>query len=141
MTPPVDEFARYKFYLDMAQFAMTGALGVYVRFATRARVNQTRFQALEKHVRTKITADDAQAMLDQQLPDCKAHQAQTRNLETLAARLGTELRDSPTRQDLAQIEKNLSRIFSQTAKLEGRFEGIDRLTGLLNEFMVNQGGR
>jgi len=140
MKPPATDVYLYKFYLDIAQFAMTGALGVYVWISTRARVNQKRFRELEKSVEQKISGDDVQAMLDQQLPDCTEPLSHLRAVEAIAARLGTEIRDRPQHQDLAKIGRDLSQIYSKVALLEGRFEGIDRLTNLLNEFMLNQGG-
>ncbi len=134
------DYIQYRFYFDVAQFALTGAIGVYVWLSNRARVNQKRFVALEKSVKLKLDRRETQAMIDRQLSGCEEHQARTRRLEATTSRLGSELREIPKRRDLEQIEKRLGQINSNVSRLEGRFEGVDRLTRLLNEYMVTQGG-
>ena len=141
MKPVVTDYQVYRFWFDIAQFALTGAIGFYVWFSNRARINHKRFVDLEKSVNKKITAAEAQEMLDRQLPDCEEHQAQTQKLEATTIRLGAEMRGMPSREEIRSLTKSVSSLSSKIAKLDGKFEGVNRAVDLINEHLINQGAR
>lgn len=139
MTPPAIDYSQYRFYFDVAQFILTGAIGVYFWISNRGRINRKRFVDLEKDVSKKISATDFQEMLDRQLPDCNKRLEQIKALEQNSIRFGAEMQSMPSREEIRSFTDGVSRLSAKIAKLDGKFEGVNRAVDLINDHLINKG--
>lgn len=141
MTPVLTDYSQYRFYFDIAQFALTGAIGVYFWLSNRGRINRKRFVDLEKDVGQKISDGDVKKMFQKRLADCSRHQAQTKVLEQTATRMEAKIQSVPSWGELKSLNCSISSLSTRIAKLDGKFVGLDRVVDMINEFMINKGGR
>lgn len=128
------DYAAWRFWIDLGQIGATGAIGVYVWWTNREKVTSARFATLEEEVRKRLPVEALERARAERDAKCTAHQARTAGVEL-------ELRAIPTRAELAGLSHDIATLTQQLGRLEGRLEGVGRAIDLVNEFLINQGGR
>jgi hypothetical protein len=135
------DYTAWRFWFDALQLVGTVAVGVYVWWSNRAKVNAKRFKALEDQVATRMSKSVHQVGEDKRDNSCAEHKKKTGELEMALNRLGTEVRNMPSRQEMAALSHDITGLTQQIGRLEGRLEGLNRVADLINEFLINQGAK
>ena len=144
MTPSPTNYSAWQFYLNIVV-----ALGVvlntgYTWLSNRKKGNDKRFTALEASLDSKIGKEEANEYLGR----CTAHREQTDSLENQVRAtesalqlLEQEIKYLPSSTEIQQLNSNMVSVAEKMGKLEGRLDSVDRTLGLMNEFLINQGGK
>ena len=144
MTPSPPNYSAWQFYLNIVV-----ALGVvlntgYTWLSNRKKGNDKRFTALEASLDSKIGKEQANEYLGR----CTAHREQTDSLENQVRAtesalqlLEQEIKYLPSSTEIQQLNSNMVSVAEKMGKLEGRLDSVDRTLGLMNEFLINQGGK
>lgn len=132
MTAP--DYAAWRFWFGVAQFAATIAVWIYVWWTNRAKVNATRFAELEKQVAQRAVSTDIDAR-------CGLHMARTVHVEAEIIRLDSDFRHAPGHTNLARIHMRLDELNKAFGDMDGRLTGIERTVGLINEHLISKGDK
>ncbi len=138
---PDINYEAWKFWIGVAQLLGTILIGIYVWWSNRNQVNNKRFRTLEESVATKISQEKAEAMIEQKLSDCHSHQKETRRINDELIQLTGRVNGLPSRAELHGLNSNITELNSKIGKMDGRLEGINRVADLMNQFLINQGGK
>ena len=137
---------------NIFQFLVTVALAWYVRRVAKQKTTELRFKNMEDAIaeramksevtrlRTDIAAGCAQHQTDI-AAGCARHQARTTQLESDAATLRVELDHLPSQAQFGELNKSILALNGELQNTQGRLEGINRAVDLINEFLINQGGK
>jgi len=139
VTSQAIDYTAWRFWFDALQLIGTGVIGVYVWWANREKVTATKFAELEKKVAARIQTTDHKIVEDKRNADCLRHQTKMGELELNIGRIGSEVRNMPSRQEMAVLSHDINDLTNQLGQLKGRLEGINRVADLINEFLINQG--
>lgn len=104
-----------QFWLDVAQFAVLGAIGIYVHVVTRQRVTETQFDELRKDLHLSLDG------FGQRL--ARAEEAQ---------------RHGPTHGDMSSLARELGELRGDVQQMAGGLEGIRRAVDLINQHLLNR---
>jgi|SRR6185369_75747 len=153
MTPVVPtNYAEYKFYLDIVVLVGVVANTGYTWWSNREKVTSQRFVALEKEVAERIKPTDlktAKADRDklcashkeERDKQCMEHRASTKDLHAAYDALHIEVTRLPDRREITNLDSSIKELTRELGTLEGRISGINRVADLMNEFLINQGGK
>lgn len=136
----IGDYTAARFYLDLSQFALTGAIGVYVWWTNREKVNSKRFEALEKEVAHRATAAEVADLRAQQTVSCKLHTARTAQLEGNFIELRADLKNAPSHNNLSRIHDRIDALTKEVGSIAGSLGGINRAVDLINEHLIKKGG-
>lgn len=131
----------WKFVFQMSQAVATIGVAVYVWWSNREKVTSQRFSALEKEVAERLKKadlDDAKSSRDRQ---CTDHRGETRALSQAYAALHIEVTRLPDRREITNLDNTMKTLSKELGNLEGRMSGINRAVDLINEFLIEQGGK
>lgn len=137
--PDVD-YTAWRFWLDIGQILWGLAVCVYVYLATRRKAMEQRFAGVETSLTRQIAAlrTDIEAARKERANEienrCGRQIERIAILERNEQTLEMKLNEMPSHRDIRQLSDNIS-------QLNGRLEGINRAVDLINEFLINQGGR
>jgi len=122
--PDID-YTAWRFWIDIAQAAGTIIIGVYVWMVNRKKAVEKRFAKIE-------------AVFDKR---CATRKAQIETLEKNGASLKMQLEHMPNHQDIKELYGRIDLLNGSLSELNGRLVGINRAVDLINEFLINQGGK
>ena len=134
-------YTAWRFWLDI--FVLVGVIAntVYTWWVNRERINNKRFVSLEKSVEAKISEPEARKIIDRRLKDCEAHRRQLSAMQLQTSRIETEMRQMPGSREIGSLNKCITTLTEKIAHLDGKFEGVNRAVDLINEYLINQGGK
>jgi chromosome segregation ATPase len=139
--PVTINYTAWRFWFDTGQMVATLVIGIYVWWSNRDKVAARRFAKLEAEVKDRAPGDAlerAKAELEKAKAErdakCTLHQARTAELEH-------NLRKIPDRAEVSELAREMNDLGQKLGRLEGRLDGLNRLGDLINEFLINQGGR
>lgn len=131
----------WKFAFQVAQALGTLAVAGYVWWSNREKVTSQRFLALEKEVAERLKKadlDDAKSNRDRQ---CSDHKSETKALHHAYDNLHIEVSRLPDRREITNLDNSIKGLTHELGILDGRIGGINRVADLMNEFLINQGGK
>jgi len=145
-------YAAGKFWLDVILIVINAAIGIYVWYSNREKVTSKRFEALERevalrvsktemerfHIDTKIDMEKAKSNRDAR---CANHGRETKSLEQSFNHLHLEVSKLPDRKEVKELSDSMQTLAGQLGNLGGRMDGINRAVDLMNEFLIEQGGK
>lgn len=131
----------WKFFLDLAQMLGTVGIAIYVWWTNREKVTSQRFAALEKEVAERIKKSDLEEADRDRETLCNQHKQKTAELEKNYAALHIEVTRLPDRRELAKLDSSIKELTEKLGNLDGRISGLNRVADLMNEFLINQGGK
>jgi len=140
MTEPTN-YQAWQFWFAVLQSFGLAALGIYTWWSNRAKVTAARFLELERQFAKCMPTQDHQAAEDARTADCRAHQLRTGELELSLSRVGGEIRNMPNRQEMAVLSHDINGLTRKLGTVEGRLDGLNHTLALINEFLINEGGR
>ncbi len=135
------DYTAWRFWFDVLQLVGTLAIGAYVWWANREKVNARRFNALENQVAEKVSREEMSKALTGHESTCHSHRQQTGTLEIALGKVQTEVGHLPSRAEIKGLNDNITGLAKEMGELKGRLEGINRAVDLVNEFLINQGGK
>lgn len=139
--PPTINYTAWRFWFDVLQLLGTLAIGIYVWWTSREKITSQRFAALEKEVAKRISPadlDDARAKRDKQ---CAEHRQETTTLNKAYADLSREVSHLPTRSEVKELSDSMRSLTEKIGNLNGRMSGVNRAVDLINQFLIEQGGK
>lgn len=107
-----------KFWFDVVQLVLTGAVGFYVFLTNRHRVTTGAIKTLEH---------DVDRRLDQQ--------------NERLTRVEQDIKSLPNHQDIGQVYDRLNAVHGELQKLTGTVGGLTRQLELVNDHLLNHGGK
>lgn len=131
----------WRFYFQVAQALATIGVAIYVWWSNREKVTSQRFAALEKEVAERLKKadlDEAKLRRDSQ---CVEHKSKTDHLAQAYDHLHIEVSRLPDRREITNLDNSIKDLTKELGTLEGRISGINRVADLMNEFLINQGGK
>jgi len=135
------DYTAADFWLKALHLIGLVALGIYTWWVNREKVTAKRFRALEDDVRKRATEQAVAEIERRRIERCEAHMARVAEAERAISKLGTEVTHMPSRSELGRMTDTLTQISRKLGNLEGRLDGINRVAGLMNEFLIGQGGK
>lgn len=139
MTPI--NYPAWKFYLDVLQLLGTLGVAVYVWWSNREKVTSRRFAALEEQVAKRLRKDDLDESNTLRDKQCIEHKNQTAALNKAYADLHIEVTRLPDRREITKLDNSIKCLTEKLGNLDGRISGLNRVADLMNEFLINQGGK
>jgi hypothetical protein len=137
---PELNYSAWQFWVNSAVLIGMAANLTYTWWTNREKITSKRFRALEDAVAEKITSAQARELISQHEPGCP-NVNRTIEAEKSLQRIGGEVRSLPSRLEIHQLDHTLSALGGKLSKLEGRLDSVDRILNLMNEFLINQGGK
>ena len=135
------DYPALMFWFNIFQFLFTAAVAWYVRRVAKQKATETRFQKIEDHMETLATAKDLKTVCDDITSGCQAHHARTAKVEAAASSMRIELNHLPTQRQIEALNGSIMALSGELQNTQGRLEGINRAVDLINEFLINQGGK
>jgi len=111
----MDEYAVWRFWIDILQAVLTAAVGLYVWIVNRTRVNAARIRKLE---------DDIDSRLDDHGDRITAVEAAVEH--------------GPSREDLSRIHARLDEVASVVARIEGENKATARNVALIHQHLLER---
>lgn len=130
-----------RFWLDVIVLIAVAANTVYTWWSNKEKVNGGRIKSLEAKVAEKQDSEAAQKILADHEARCRRHREQTGNLDATLRGLQSEVNHLPSRSEIKGLNDNITDLAGKMGRFEGRLEGINRVADLMNEFLINQGGK
>jgi hypothetical protein len=131
----------WRFVFQIGQAVATIGVAIYVWWSNREKVTSQRFAALEKEVAERLKKadlDEAEADRDSQ---CLHHKNKTERIEKSYADLHIEVSRLPDRREITKLDGSIKELTEKLGNLDGRISGLNRVADLMNEFLINQGGK
>ena len=118
------DYEAWRFWIGIFQLIGTVVLGDYVGWSNREKVTRKRFETLEGRV----------GKVEGETKDCPVHREKTNGLEMAVTKLNGEVKNLPTQRSITELNTTLS-------ELKGQVRGLAAAVDLMNEFLINQGGK
>lgn len=134
-------YTAWRFWFDVMQVAGLFAIGTLSWWFNREKVTAKRFKALEDDVKARVTVAALAELEEKRAVRCELHSRRVSDAEGAISRVGTELRNMPSRDELGRLNDGIAHLSEKLGKVEGRLDGINRAADLMNEFLINQGSR
>jgi len=134
-------YPAWKLAFDLIQMLGTLAVAIYVWWTNREKVTSQRFAALEKEVAERLKKtdlDEAKATRDHQ---CKEHKGKTDSLTQAYEHLHIEVSRLPDRREITNLDNSMKTLIEKLGVMEGRMSGVNRAVDLINQFLIDQGGK
>ena len=136
----MNNYAQYQFWFNVFQFFVTAGVAIFAWWRTREKTDESRVKAAEKTMEQRLkTAKDER---DRQ---CEQHKIKTKEdnakLERLYEHLHEEIGHLPGRNELLELTSSMRTLTAQIGNLEGRMQGVNRAVDLINQFLIEQGGK
>lgn len=133
---PEIDYTSWRFWLDVIRLAGTIALWVYVYLVTRRKAVEARFEKIEESITRELR------MHRREIDDrCRRRMTRIEGLEGNDQQVRVKMGQMPNQRDIKDMSRRLDMIQSTMSEMGGRLEGINRAVDLINEFLINQGGR
>lgn len=134
-------YPLWKLLLDLVQMLCTGGIGIYVWWTNREKVTSARFAALEKEVAERLKKADLDEARQSRDGQCAEHKRRTDTLAQAYDHLHIEVSRLPDRREITNLDNSMKDLIKQLGQLEGRISGINRVADLMNQFLIEQGGK
>jgi hypothetical protein len=137
----VTNYLAWKFWTDNLVLLVVIANALYTWWSNREKVTSSRFAALEKEVSERLKKTDlaeANARRDKQ---CAEHKTKTEELHRTYSALHIEVTKLPDRREITNLDNSMKKLSEKIGNLEGRLSGVNRAVDLINEFLIEQGGK
>jgi hypothetical protein len=145
-------YAEWKFWLDVMVLVGVAANTGYTWWTNREKVTNRRFKAQEDEIAA------IKSMLGNIPATCSKHAKNEGRLDghndrlaqhkELLTSIETEFKHLPKRDDLEKVYERINKVSSQMAdlkaevgKISGAMLGITHITEMINDFLVQQGGK
>lgn len=129
---------EWRLYWDIAQFALTGAIGVYVYFSRNGQARRDALEAMENSIEKRLdTVTDRLGMMESKLaytPDpatCGAAHARLVTLET-------QVTAGVNAEDLKRVHMRVDAVAEAVADVRGTLRRIERTMDMINQFLVER---
>lgn len=136
----MNEYAKYQFYFNIFQFVLTCAVGFGAWWRTREKADDAKVQAAETNMQKRL--ESAKSERDKR---CEEHKQQTAKdtakLQRLYEHLHEEISHLPGRQELQDLTASMRNLTDRIGNLDGRMQGVNRAVDLINQFLIEQGGK
>lgn len=109
---------QWRLYFEIAQFLLTGGIGIYVYLANKNKVTNDRINKLEEDIDVKVGT----------------HSVRITRLETKAE---SSLRTG----DLSELHEKINNVSGDVNKLAGEFSGVRNLLGTIHHHLLNGGDK
>ncbi len=107
----------------------------------RKKATAKRFKQMEGTLADKVSRQEMDKALVGHEAKCHSHRRQTGALEAALGKLQTDVGHLPSRHEIQGLNDSITSLGKEMGKLEGRLDGINRAVDLVNEFLINQGGK
>lgn len=134
-------YLAWKFWTDNLVLLVVIANALYTWWSSREKVTASRFAALEKEVAERLRKSDlakASAIRDRQ---CTDHKNKIEELSKAYSALHIEVTRLPDRREITNLGNSMEKLSEKIGNLEGRLSGVNRAVDLINEFLIEQGGK
>ncbi|AFL75383.1 hypothetical protein [Thiocystis violascens] len=116
----------WKLAIDLGQFVLTGAIGVYVYFANQAQARREALERLASRLDQRLDVHDTRLIAAESgvshassRESCALHTGQLNALRQL-------IDERPGHEDLKRVHARVDKLAELVARIDGRLEGIDR---------------
>ena len=141
------DYAAWKFWFDVAQSIGTILIGVYVYFMTRKKGLDKRFEKIEAGISKELK--DHRKEIDDRCTrrhegidtSLNVYRQCIDSLERSDQALDLKMQHMPTHHDIKELSGRIDLLHGTMSELNGRLSGINRAVDLINEFLINQGGK
>lgn len=116
--PPSINYQALTFWFSIINFLIMSGIGVVVWWTNRDKITDKRFRAAENRI-VQLESDVKHP------PACTYHGQ-------------LELRIDSMRADM---DEKIKAVHGDTREIKGTVKGINRAVDLMNEFLINQGGK
>lgn len=130
---------EWRFAWDIAQFALTGAIGVYVWIAQRAQVRRESLQRLEDDldgrldlIQSRLVSIEAAAKFAPSPVVCSA-------MHSRIAVIEEGLRRGPSDEDIKRLHARVDDVAQGLAEVRGVLPGITRLLNNIDDHLRSPG--
>lgn len=136
----MNEYAKYQFYFNIFQFLLTCGVGLGAWWRTREKADDAKVKTVAAEMQQRL--ETAKAERDQR---CIQHRTDnslaTEKLQKLYNHLHDEISHMPGRQELLELTKTMQALTDRIGNLDGRMQGVNRAVDLINQFLIEQGGK
>jgi len=136
----VNEYAKYQFYFNIFQFALTCAIGFGAWWRTREKADAAAIKDATAEMQKQLAA--ARAERDKA---CALHKEENNRtitkLNELYSHMHDEVSHMPGRQELRELIRGMQNLTDRIGNLDGRMSGVNRAVDLINQFLIEQGGK
>lgn len=123
------DYTSAKFWFEVARTGVAVGAWVYVWWVNRKKAMEKRFSLIERTMRATI--EKFENRIDSR---CNGNTSRITELETAKVSMVAQLEHMPKHSDIKELTSKIS-------ELNGRLSGINRAVDLINQFLINQGGK
>ncbi len=134
-------YAVWKFWIDVVVLLVVAGNWLYTWRSNREKVTTVRFEELEKAVAKRATRAELEEAKVKRDGKCGSHQAGTKKLESSLSALQLEVSKLPSRSEIKELSDSMRILSKEIGNLDGRMSGVNRAVDLINEFLIEQGGK
>ena len=145
-------YEAQRFWLEVFLVAWNIAGSAYLLYERRSRRNDVRISDLQKAVAEKVdkvALDKAKLDHDKAAEErkaerektCEEHKRKTELQEKGLRRLHEEIAHLPGRNEIQELDKTMRALGEKIGNLDGRMSGVNRAVDLMNQFLIEQGGK
>lgn len=130
-----------RFWLEVFLIVWNLAGSGYLLWERRNRRSDNRLTELQKEVAEKASKTeikDAQTKRDEV---CAEHKRGAESQEKSLRKLHDEMSHLPTRTEINELAKCMRDLGEKIGNLDGRMSGVNRAVDLMNQFLIEQGGK
>lgn len=127
-----------QFWLNLAQWASILIIGLYVAWSNRRRATRTDIEDLQKgqtelSIEFKTIKNNInEALSVKQVALDNAHRSDL---------IEEKLNHVPTSKDMIHLERQINEVAGNVEGIANRITGIAEATDLMNEYLINNGGK
>lgn len=136
----MNNYAQYQFWFNVFQFALTCAVAIGAWWRTREKADAGAINAAKLEMQRR--QEDAKKARDEQ---CKQHRSETSGatskLQELYSHLHDEISHLPARGEIRDLSESMKHLTERIGNLDGRMSGVNRAVDLINQFLIEQGGK
>jgi Tfp pilus assembly protein PilN len=152
MLTPTPNYPAWKLTIDLIQMFGTVAVAIYVWWSNREKVTSQRFAALEKEVSERVKRTEVDTIKSQRDKQCEQHKQDIKQNEQSYSgrliesekkieRIGSEIRNLPGHRHIEDLSRRIEQLHGDVHEVSGSLKGLSRAVDLMNEFLINQGGK
>jgi hypothetical protein len=156
-------YEALKFWLEAFLVFWNVAGSAYLLVDRRSRRNDVRIADLQKAMAEKVdktTLEKAKVVHDKEVEDrksahdkaaeerkverdkaCEDHKRKVEVQEKGLRRLHEEIAHLPSRSEIQELANSMRALGEKIGNLDGRMSGVNRAVDLMNQFLIEQGGK
>ena len=130
------DYAAWRFWMDFGQWVFSFIIAVYVWVRTRRKSIEDRIVKARDEAKNAITKHGEN--MDRR---CAARLKMIEGIKEEERQLRLEIAKMPSQNDIKNLSERIDILNGGISELSGRLKGINRAVDLINEFLINQGGK